>query len=487
MENLLTKNEGILLLVIYGMIMIFLSFWISRKKENNLKEFLLANKKVGIFMGAMSIASSWIWAPALFLSSQKAYEQGLAGFFWFLFPNILALIVFAPLGLKIRKVLPNGFTFPQYIKKRHGGKVHILYLIQFLSLQIFAFAVQILAGASIIHIISGLSFHFVALLLVGIVLIYSAIGGLRASIVTDYIQMSLILFVSFLVAPWILFQIGDISVVSSGMKGVSGEFGNIFNPWVFYSFGIPTTIGLLAGPIGDQMHWQRAYALKRSSDVVKVFTLAGVLFALVPLSLSLLGFVAAAKVNSAGWVIADPQMVGPVAISYLLPNFVLVLFSIMLISGLVSTLDSIFSAFSSLSVVDLWEVMKNKFGFDKERGDVKVGRISMIAVAVLGTSIAFIPEIKILHLFLFYGTLRASTLVPTIFSLFWGKLSSEAVFWSVLLSLIVGAPMMAVGNLADKIHLSVWGSILTILIGVLTCYVGSKFVFVNNNLNYERK
>ena len=106
MENLLTKSEGILLLVVYGIIMIFLSFWVSRKKRNNLKEFLLANKKVGVFVGAMSIASSWIWAPALFLSSQKAYEQGVAGFFWFLFPNILALLVFAPLGLKIRKILP---------------------------------------------------------------------------------------------------------------------------------------------------------------------------------------------------------------------------------------------------------------------------------------------------------------------------------------------------------------------------------------------
>ncbi len=260
MENILTKSDGFLLLFVYGVVMIFVSILISRKKDRSLKEFLLANKNVGIFAGAMSIASSWIWAPALFLSSQIAYEKGLAGFFWFLFPNILALLLFAFLAVKIRKIFPNGFTFPEYIKKRHGKKVHIVYLIQFLTLQIFAFSVQILAGATLIHIISGLSFYLIAIVLVTIVLIYSAIGGLRASIFTDYIQMSLILFICFLVVPWFLYQAGDFSIIKSGASGILNGSTNIFDPWILYSFGIPTTIGLLAGPIGDQMHWQRAFA-----------------------------------------------------------------------------------------------------------------------------------------------------------------------------------------------------------------------------------
>ena len=41
---------------------------------------------------------------------------------------------------------------------------------------------------------------------------------------------------------------------------VSGP--RLIDPWVAYSFGIPVTIGLPSGPIGDQQHWQRAYALK---------------------------------------------------------------------------------------------------------------------------------------------------------------------------------------------------------------------------------
>ena len=43
---------------------------------------------------AKSIASTWIWAPALFVSSQIAYQYGLSGFLMFLIPNVLTLLIF---------------------------------------------------------------------------------------------------------------------------------------------------------------------------------------------------------------------------------------------------------------------------------------------------------------------------------------------------------------------------------------------------------
>lgn len=38
-----------------------------------------------IFKYTTSIASSWIWAPAIFISSQQAYANGLAGFLMFFY------------------------------------------------------------------------------------------------------------------------------------------------------------------------------------------------------------------------------------------------------------------------------------------------------------------------------------------------------------------------------------------------------------------
>ena len=92
--------------------------------------FLVANRNVNWMLGGASIAASWIWAPALFVSVQMAYQKGLAGLFWFTAPNILALAVFALLAPRIRQKMPEGFTFPQYIKHRLGSnRVHRVFLI----------------------------------------------------------------------------------------------------------------------------------------------------------------------------------------------------------------------------------------------------------------------------------------------------------------------------------------------------------------------
>ena len=472
MQNVLTPTGGLLFLVVYGAIMIGLTAWVGRGHKRDKAEFLLASRSIGVLPGAMSIAASWIWAPALFIASQMAYERGIAGLFWFTFPNVMSLVLFAPLALKIRRSLPHGYTLPQFMSIKHGRGVHVLYLIQFFGLQICSFAVQILAGSVLIQAITGLSFYVVALILVVTALTYSVMGGIRASVTTDFLQMSLILSISAVTVPWVLLKAGGLSAVAAGLGGHMGDIPNLFDPWVAYSFGIPVTIGLLSGPIGDQMHWQRAYALRSDRAVIKTFLLGGLLFVIVPLTLSLLGFVAADSRVSGDWAISSSQMIGPITVSNLLPGFMMVIFSAMLLSGLCSTLDSILCAASSLASVDLVGSSRKENLSDKhDLGQVIIARVSMFITAGIGLGIACIPGLQIVHLFLFYGTWRASTMIPTILSLYWEKLNSKAVFAAILASLIFGAPVYAAGSLLNNPHLSVAGSLLVLGIGWSTCMI----------------
>ena len=92
---------------------------------------------------------------------------------------------------------------------------------------------------------------------------YSFISGVRASILTDYWQMWFILVVVVVVVPWIVSAGGGWQTVLDGIGGISGKYSNPFNAEVAYSFGIVVTIGLLAGPFGDQSFWQRTFATKK--------------------------------------------------------------------------------------------------------------------------------------------------------------------------------------------------------------------------------
>jgi hypothetical protein len=80
--------------------------------------------------------------------------------------------------------------------------------------------------------------------------------------------------------------------VSAGLGGVSGEYRSVFNFEVFYSFGIVTTIVLITGPLADQMFYQRAMAMPEG-HLMPMFTRAAILFAVVPVILGFLGFIAA--------------------------------------------------------------------------------------------------------------------------------------------------------------------------------------------------
>src|SRR3989339_1622940 len=102
--NLITQQEGLIILAIFGVAMISLVYFLTRRKMHSNERFLVADRQVSWWRGAFSIAVSWIWAPAIFIASLQAYTQGIAGAFWFIVPNILCFFVFAPLAIRLRRL-----------------------------------------------------------------------------------------------------------------------------------------------------------------------------------------------------------------------------------------------------------------------------------------------------------------------------------------------------------------------------------------------
>lgn len=79
---------GITVLSSYAIIMLLATLLLT-KRETVAEKFYVGDRHMGTLQSAMSIAATWIWAPALFVSAEKAYANGFVGLFWFLVPNIL--------------------------------------------------------------------------------------------------------------------------------------------------------------------------------------------------------------------------------------------------------------------------------------------------------------------------------------------------------------------------------------------------------------
>lgn len=376
----LNETTGYIFLAVFGLSMIIVTYIFTRwKKFNSKAGFILAGRKVDWFLGGTSIAASWIWAPALFVSVQLAYEKGLAGLFWFTFPNVIALLLFGLLAPKIRKRFPQGYTLPQYIKfKLKSNRVHKIYLVPYFFYQIMAVTVQLFAGGSLVSLLTGIKLIIVMPIHAIIALAYTLISGLEASIITDFFQMAMIIIIGIIVLPLTWSASGGMKTILGGLSGLSGTI-NIFDPGIAFSMGIVTSIGLISGAICDQQYWQRSFALKER-QLKKGFIFGAILFAIVPLALSTLGFIAA-KLGTVVPEGVDVSMIGVQTISELLPGWAVFLFVIMLLSGLSSTLDSGLSAASSLWVIDV-----SKPGTDKKA--IKSARNAMIGISILGLGIA---------------------------------------------------------------------------------------------------
>ena len=137
-------------------------------------------------------------------------------------------------------------------------------------------------------------------------------------------------------------------------------------------------------------------------------------------------------------------------------------FLFMIVSGLLSTVDSNLCAVSSLTT-------------DIAGGtNLKKTKSAMVALLIAGILIANIPGITVTHLFLFYGTLRASTLLPTVLTLKGVKLTPKGIVIGIATALAVGLPIFAYGAISDSSQCKTIGSLTTVFLSGLVAVTISR-------------
>ncbi|MGE3385452.1 MAG: sodium:solute symporter [Bdellovibrionales bacterium] len=436
----------------------------NRRMSATKEGLIAADRNLGLWEASLSIAASWIWAPALFVAAQKAFQDGVIGLFWFIVPNVLCLVGFAFFATRVRHEHPDGFTLSAYIRQKTSARVQSLYWLTLTGLAVCAFAVQLLAGGQLLSSVTTLPFVHCSFILAAIPLSYSLFSGLKATIVTDVAKMIFVYATVVFLVPWAIWAEGGIDSVINGLGGQihDTDFFGSQSLRIFFVFGLPTTIGLLAGPFGDQTFWQRLFAI-RQKHVRAAFFNGAWMFALVPLALSLLGFAAAGGAIA----INDPQIVNLEFIRHALPPIAVWWFVLMILAALISILDTKLTGIASLAAHDFTNGLHKNPNYGHV---VTNSRLAMLTLTILALLIANIPGLKVLHLFLFYGTLRSATVIPTILLILGKQLPEHGVFFGILTSLFLGLPLFSYGNLSQQPALIVLGSLLTVSAsGVIAC------------------
>ena len=473
MVAIMSQSSGYLLLFVFGAAMVVATYIFARVRPGMTREsFLVARRDMNWILSGTSIAASWIWAGALFVSIQVAYQKGLAGIFWFTLPNILALLIFTRLGTKIRDKFALGYTLPEYVGMTlKSPRVQKLYLLPFFFGQLIAITFNVFAGGAVIAFLTGIPLTVVMPLLIIIALVYTWISGLEASIITDFLQMVLIVAGIVVIVPLAIWNAGGIGAVAGGLTGTAGTL-NVFDPWIMFSFGLVTSIGLISQTINDQQFWQRVFAVKRE-DIGRSFALGAILFALVPIALSALGFLAANPALGVSLPAGmDQSLIGVLSVGTFVGASAAVVYTVIMLSGLLSTIDSAMSATSSLWVTDFIPLFRTK----RQLSDAEVvrqSRFAMALVSLLGLSFAYVSYyvagFGIAQLFLISISVSAATAVPTVLSLYWDGLNERGVFWGILISIVIGMPLFFYANYVKSDGLTAFASLFMLVSSTLFC------------------
>ncbi|KAK3372707.1 Sodium:solute symporter family-domain-containing protein [Podospora didyma] len=177
--------------------MILVTFILRRyNRELQTSEmFNTAGRTVKSGLVGSAVVSSWTWAATLLQSTGVCYRYGVSGPFWYASGATVQILLFATLAIELKRRAPNAHTFLEVIKARYGTFPHIVFMVFGLVTNILVSLMLIVGGSATVNALTGM--HTIAaiyLLPVGVVA-YTLVGGLKATILTDWIHTFILLII----------------------------------------------------------------------------------------------------------------------------------------------------------------------------------------------------------------------------------------------------------------------------------------------------
>ncbi|KAK8074508.1 urea active transporter 1 [Apiospora hydei] len=157
--------------------------------------FNTAGRTVKSGLVGSAVVSSWTWAATLLQSTGVCYRYGVSGPFWYASGATVQILLFATLAIELKRRAPHGHTFLEVIKARYGTVAHVVFMVFGLATNILVSLMLIVGGSATVSALTGM--HTVAaiyLLPLGVVL-YTIVGGLKATILTDWVHTFILIII----------------------------------------------------------------------------------------------------------------------------------------------------------------------------------------------------------------------------------------------------------------------------------------------------
>lgn len=177
---------GIILILIVRMM---IGYWASKKVKTNV-DYVLAGRRLPLWMAAPSIMATWFAAETLMGSSSEAYQYGFAGVVFDPFGATLCLVIAGIFVVRLAR-RAQYITIMDFFQHRYGTAMAVVGTVTQIITYFGWTAAQIVAGGAILQALLGWPLQSGMILVATVVTLYTLLGGLWADTALDFMQMFL--------------------------------------------------------------------------------------------------------------------------------------------------------------------------------------------------------------------------------------------------------------------------------------------------------
>ena len=418
----LPPNVGWLLLALFSALWIGLGIYWGRRNKS-FEDHALAGRNVGLALGSATAAATWITSNTTMLAPQFALELGVWGMLAYTTASF-GLFLFAPMAVRIRKLMPAGYTSGDFFRLRYGRGAWSIFMVFTLFYSLTWLVSMAMAGGILLQALSGIPYVWGMSVILGVCALYTMRGGLAAVIGTDFIQ-SLIIIVGIVVVGFAV--LGNVSVeqIHTNLAETRPALLNVLFPAAIMAIFNNLLFGL-----GEVFHnnvwWSRAFAMREGVGG-KAFALGGLIWFPIPIAA---GFIALAS-GALNVAVPAADMVGPLVVADVLGEFGAIAIFIVVFCSLASSIDSLLAATSDLLTEDVYRKL-----IRPAASPARLKSVAQYVTLALGvfTWAVCLPRIGTLASVLFFaGPLVGSMIWPIVTGLYWRSANATGAVGGMLL------------------------------------------------------
>lgn len=190
-------EQGVGWAVVVGLGLAFATFmisltWIPSRytgyKATSVEEVRSASRSVRPGLIAAGIVSAWTWAATLLTSASMTFQYGVAGAYWYSAGAMLQILLCSIMACKLKSFASFCSTYLEIIRIRYDKRVHAVFMAFAFVTHLLVSSQLVLGGAAVVQELTGLHRLAGIFLIPFSVAVYTVTGGLRATLIADYVH-----------------------------------------------------------------------------------------------------------------------------------------------------------------------------------------------------------------------------------------------------------------------------------------------------------